>query len=73
MKSIIRIGYSILTVMLLMSSGIIEAKINLGKLISGAAKAYSAYTLSDEDIKAYVHEYVLYSDAHNQIAPANSE
>ena len=50
----------------------LEAKINLGKLVSGAAKAYSAYTLSDDDIKTYVHEYVVYSDSQNEIAPENS-
>lgn len=50
-----------------------EAKINLGKLLSGASKAAQALTLSDNDIKAYVHEYVLYSDSINTVAPANSE
>lgn len=50
-----------------------EAKINLGKLISGASKALSAATLSDNQIKSYVHEYVVYSDANNTIAPENSE
>ena len=49
-----------------------EAKINLGKLFSGASKAYSAITLSDEDIKKYVHEYVVHSDEQNNIAPENS-
>ncbi|MCH5241688.1 MAG: M48 family metallopeptidase [Muribaculaceae bacterium] len=49
------------------------AKIQLDKIISGATKAYSAFTLSDEDIKNYVHEYVVYSDANNKIAPDNSE
>lgn len=50
-----------------------SAKINLSKLISGAAKTYSAMTLSDNDIKAYVHEYVLHSDSVNKVAPSNSE
>lgn len=50
-----------------------SAKINLGKLVSGATKAVSAATLSDDDVKAYVHEYIVYSDAQNKIAPENSE
>lgn len=57
---------------ILFNPGSLEAKINWGKLISGAAKTYSALTISDEDIKAYVHEYVLYSDSVNKVAPANS-
>lgn len=50
-----------------------ESKIKLDKLISGASKAFSAVTLSDEDIKSYVHEYVVYSDSVNKIAPEDSE
>lgn len=49
-----------------------DAKINWSKLISGAAKAYSAMTISDDDIKNYVHEYIVYSDANNKLAPDNS-
>lgn len=59
--------------MILLYPGKLEAKIQLDKLVSGAAKAYSAYTLSDDDIKNYVHEYVVYSDANNKVAPENSE
>lgn len=50
----------------------VKAEINWGRLLSGAAKAYSAYTLSDEDIRNYVHEYVVYSDGNNKVAPDNS-
>lgn len=50
-----------------------SAKIQLGKVISGATKAVSAYTLSDDDVKAYVHEYVIYSDQQNKVAPEGSE
>ena len=50
----------------------VNAEIQWGKLISGAAKAYSAYTLSDKEIQEYVHEYVIYSDKENKIAPDNS-
>lgn len=50
-----------------------KAEMNWGKIISGASKAYSALTLSDDDIKAYVHEYVVYSDSQNKVAPENSD
>ena len=50
-----------------------SAKIQLGKIISGAQKAISAATISDDDIKKYVHEYVEYSDRQNKVAPQNSK
>lgn len=66
--------YLILTYSLLtLSTGVIEAKINLSKLFSGVTKIFSATTISDNDIKAYVHEYVLYSDSINTIASPKSE
>ena len=50
-----------------------EAKgIRLDKLVSGAQKAYSAATISDDQIKKYVHEYIIYSDTQNKIAPDSS-
>lgn len=58
------------SVFLLPSS--ICAEIQWGKVLSGAYKAYSAYTLSDKEIQEYVHEYVQYSDKQNKIAPSNS-
>lgn len=56
-----------------LSAGDIQAKINLNKLFSGVTKIFSASTISDKDIKAYVHEYVLYSDSINTIAPPSSQ
>lgn len=50
-----------------------QAKINLNKVVSGASKAVSAITLSDSDIKAYVHEYIVYSDSVNKVASPDSE
>ena len=49
-----------------------EGKIRWGKVLSGAQKAYSAATISDEEIKQYVHEYVQYSDKQNKVAASNS-
>lgn len=45
-----------------------HAQFNVGKAISGVKKAATAVTLSDDDIKAYVSEYVKYSDRQNKIA-----
>ena len=59
--------------LILLSSNPLSAKIKLDKLVSGASKAVSALTLSDNDIKNYVHEYVIYSDSVNTVAPENSE
>lgn len=49
-----------------------QAQINLGKVVSGVAKAATAITLSDDDVKAYVAEYVVYSDKQNTIAADDS-
>lgn len=46
----------------------VSAQLNLGKAVSGAKKAASALTLSDDDIKAYVREYIAYSDRQNKVA-----
>lgn len=45
-----------------------NAQFNLGKAISGVKKVASAVTLSDDDIREYVHEYVVYSDKQNKVA-----
>lgn len=50
-----------------------DAKIQMDKLLSGASKVVSAVTISDDDIKNYVHEYVVYSDANNKVASEDSE
>ena len=57
---------------MLFSVSEVEAKINWGKLLSGASKAFSAATLSDDQIKSYVHEYVIYSDSSNKVAAVDS-
>lgn len=49
-----------------------DAEIQWGKVLSGAVKAYNAYTISDKQIQEYVHEYVVYLDKTNTIAPDNS-
>lgn len=56
------------SLMLVFSCPAAHSQLKLGKVISGAKKAVSAVTLSDDDVKAYVHEYVLWSDQQNKIA-----
>lgn len=41
-------------------------------ILTGAAEAFSAATVSDDQIREYVSQYVAYSDKKNKIAPANS-
>lgn len=50
----------------------VEAELRLDKLFSGIKKAYTAYSLSDSQIQAYIHEYVEYSDRQNKLAPVNN-
>ena len=49
------------------------AQFDLGRLIQGGTKIIQAATLSDDQIIAYVKEYITDSDAKNKIAPANSK
>lgn len=41
--------------------------------MSGASKAIQAATISDDQIRSYVHEYIAYSDQQNKVAPANNK
>lgn len=71
MKKIIKtlvIAYAILT----SSVPAVWAQIDFSRLISGAQKAVQAFTLSDEQINAYVHEYIQHSDSTNKVLPETS-
>lgn len=48
------------------------AQFNLGKVVSGTAKAVKAVTLTDEQMTEYVKEYIDWMDKHNQVCDANS-
>ncbi len=50
----------------------VRAQIDFSRLISGAQKAVQAFTLSDEQINAYVHEYIEHSDSTNKVLPETS-
>ena len=44
-----------------------QAQFNLKKAISGAAKVTQAATLTDEQMAAYVKEYIDWMDEHNPV------
>lgn len=50
----------------------VQAQVDFLRLISGAQKAVQAFTLSDEQINAYVHEYIQHSDSTNKVLPETS-
>ncbi len=43
------------------------AQFNLKKALGGATKAVQAVTLTDEQMAAYVKEYIDWMDAHNPV------
>ena len=47
------------------------AQFNLKKALSGAAKAAQAVTLTDEQMAAYVKEYIDWMDANNPVCEAD--
>lgn len=47
------------------------AQFNLKKAIGGATKAAQAVTLTDEQMAAYVKEYIDWMDEHNQVCAAD--
>ena len=47
------------------------AQFNLSKAIGGAAKAVQAFTLTDEQMAAYVKESVDWMDKNNPVLPDN--
>ena len=49
-----------------------QAQFNLKKAISGAAKVTQAATLTDEQMAAYVKEYIDWVDTHNPVCDADS-
>lgn len=49
------------------------AQINWGRIASGAVKVAQAYTLTDEQMAAYVKESVEYMDKNNTVLPDDSQ
>lgn len=48
------------------------AQLNLGRMAQGLGKAAQAITLTDQQMAAYVKEYIDWMDAHNPVTPADS-
>ena len=49
------------------------AQFNLKKAVSGATKAVQAVTLTDEQMRGYVKEYIDWMDQHNQVCADDNE
>lgn len=50
----------------------ISAQFNLKKALGGAVKATQAVTLSDEQVRGYVKEYIDWMDTHNPVLPEDN-
>ncbi|MDE6383979.1 MAG: M48 family metallopeptidase [Paramuribaculum sp.] len=53
-------------------AGQAHAQFNVGKAIGGAAKAVKAFTLTDDQMAAYVKESVDWMDKNNPVLPADN-
>ncbi len=49
-----------------------SAQFNFKKAIGGAVKATQAATISDEQVRAYVKEYIDWMDTHNTVLPEDN-
>lgn len=50
-----------------------QLNLNKAKLIKSGAKAVQALTITDEQMAAYVKEYIDWMDEHNPVTPADNE
>ncbi len=50
-----------------------SAQFNLGRALSGAVKAFEAFTLTDQQMADYVHESVVWMDKNNKVSAPNSD
>ncbi|MDO4319857.1 MAG: M48 family metallopeptidase [Bacteroidales bacterium] len=48
------------------------AQFNIGKAVSGGVKAVKALTLTDEQMRQYVKEYIDWMDKHNPVLPEDN-
>ena len=67
------ISKTLMAVALLAMTGPACAQFNLKKAIGGAAKAVQAFTLTDEQMAAYVKEYIDWMDKHNPVTGPDNE
>lgn len=61
----------LMAIAILASTNIANAQFNLKKAVGSASKAVQAFTLSDQQMAAYVKESVDWMDKHNPVLPAD--
>lgn len=68
MKTIMRVALLLLCLVLVSPA---MAQFNLKKVVNGAVKATKAVTLTDDQMAAYVKEYIDWMDTHNKVCAAD--
>ena len=58
---------SLLAILCMMAVSPASAQFSLGKAIKGAGKVVQAATLTDDQMTAYVKEYIDWMDTHNPV------
>lgn len=61
--------FIIAAALIFVTGGVCEAQFNLGKAAKGLGKVAQAVTLTDEQMSAYVKEYIDWMDKHNPVLP----
>ncbi len=72
MKKTLLAPLAALSLMAFMPSATASAQFNIGRALSGAAKAVQAMTITDAQMAEYVRASVEQMDAQNKVAPASS-
>lgn len=72
MKYISRSLGMIIALMLIVCGTKESAAFDVNRLLGGIGKVVQASSISDEEMAAYVHQYVTEMDKKNKVAPANS-
>lgn len=72
MKHLSRVPGLIVALLLLTFGAAQSAAFDVNRLLGGLGKVVQASSISDEEMAAYVHQYVTEMDKKNKVAPANS-
>ncbi len=73
MKLLRKIRTGVFLALAIAAGGCSTSNLNMSGLMSGASKALQAATISDDQVRGYVHEYIAYSDKQNKVAPAGNK
>lgn len=73
MKLLRKIRTGVFLALVIAAGGCSTSNLNMSGLMSGASKALQAATISDDQVRGYVHEYIAYSDKQNKVAPADNK